>query len=476
MLDKKLLYFLLVILFVAGEALADNRYLPSVAQVRVTSYSYSIGHPWQKGSGGKSFGSAVFIDSGRLLTNAHVIDSALRVELRRAGSDTWYRASIEHVSEASDLAMLKVADSEFYVGSQPAGLSSEINFGAEVVVVGFPEGGDTVSITKGVLSRTEETHYAYSGTKQLAYQIDAAINSGNSGGAVFSKGELVGISFQTLKDAENLGYAIPVSVIEQFVADAADGVIDGVPQLPFIYRAMTNANMHAYLGLSEKSGAYISETVGDSNTSCAKKGDAIIAINEKQVSAHGNVELPEVGAVSIDYIASTQQVGDSVELVLVRDGKELSVQCNLKYNWSNLWGAAGINYQYLPKWMEVGGLILVDMSEEVFMRSEEYKIEFDKVAAAYRNGLQKGTLDQPEHAIFVSNVLDHDANQGYDVTYSLLKSVNGEKAGNIESINEIIADNPSPWLILEFYGGDLAVFKQSELEQITQDLSAEYGI
>ena len=476
MLDKKLLLLFVLILTTVGEVLAANRYLPSVAQVRVTSYSYSIGHPWQKGSGGGSFGSAVFIDGGRLLTNAHVIDSALRIELRREGSDKWYRASIEHVSEASDLAMLKVADSEFYVGSQPARLSSKIEFGAEVVVVGFPKGGDRVSITKGVLSRTEETNYAYSAMKQLAYQIDAAINSGNSGGAVFTKGELVGISFQTLKEAENIGYAIPVSIIEQFVADAADGAIEGVPQLPFIYQPIENANMQAYLGLSEESGAYIAETVGDSNASCVKKGDAIIAINEKQVSAHGKVETPEAGTVSIDYIASTQQVGDSLELVLVRDGKELSVKCNLKYNWNNLWGAAGINYQYFPKWVEVGGLILVEMSQEVFMRSEEYEIEFDEVAAAYWAGLQKGTIDQSEHAVFVSNLLDHDAKQGYDVTYSILKSVNGEKVGNVKSINEIIAKNSSPWLILEFHGGTLAVFKQSELEQITQDLSVEYGI
>jgi S1-C subfamily serine protease len=279
---KKILWIFSLTLMMVGNVFADKEYLSSVAQVRVTPYSYSIGHPWHKGSAGKSFGSAVFIDSGLLLTNAHVIDSALRVELRRAGSDKWYRASIEHVSEASDLAMLRVADSEFYVGSQPARLSSGINFGAEVVVVGFPEGGDTVSITKGVLSRTEETHYAYSGINQLAYQIDAAINSGNSGGAVFSKGELVGISFQTLEEAENLGYAVPVSIIEQFIADAADGVIDGVPQLPFIYWAITNANMQAYLGLSARSGAYISETVGDSNASCVKKGDAIIAINENR--------------------------------------------------------------------------------------------------------------------------------------------------------------------------------------------------
>ena len=473
---KNFVCVFVVILMMSGKVLANNDYLPSVAQVKVTAYSYSIDHPWQKGSAGKSTGSAVLLDEGRLLTNAHVIDSALRVEVKRAGSDKWYRAAIEHVSEASDLAMLKVADKEFYVGSEPAQLSSDLNFGSEVVVVGFPEGGDTVSITKGVLSRTEETQYAYSYMNQLVYQVDAAINSGNSGGAVFSKGKLVGISFQADDEAENVGDAIPISVIEQFITDAKDGVIHGVPQLPFVYWPITNPNMQAYLGASDNSGAYIAETVGDSNAQCAKKGDVLTVINGMKVSASGTVEVPDAGSVSPDYIASTQQLGESVGLTLVRDGKERNVTCKLQYHWSNLWGSPGVSYQYRPQWLEVGGLILVDMAEEVFMFMEENEINIDEVASGYRNGLQKGVVDQPEGAIWVSNVLDHDANSGYEVTYSLLKTLNGERVANVESIKNFIAKNASPWITLEFYSGQIAVFKQSELEQTTQDLSEEYGI
>jgi hypothetical protein len=126
--------------------------------------------------------------------------------------------------------------------------------------------------------------------------------------------------------------------------------------------------------------------------------------------------------------------------------------------------------------VKVGGLILVDIAEEVFLFLEEHEIEADEIATTYSYGLQNGAHDQPEGAIWVSNVLDHDANAGYDVVYSLLKLVNGEKVINIESIKDVISKNISPWLVLEFYGGQLAVFKQLELEKITQDLISEYKI
>jgi S1-C subfamily serine protease len=472
---NKLLWIFLLTLMMAGKVFADKEYLSSVAQVRVTSYSSSIDHPWQKGSAGKSTGSAVFIDGDRLLTNAHVVDSALRVELRRVGSDRWYRASIEHVSEASDLAMLKVSDETFYIDSAPAELSSVINFGTSVLVVGFPEGGDTVSVTKGVLSRTEETVYSYSFMTQLAYQIDAAINNGNSGGAVFSNGKLMGISFQSSEEAENIGYAIPVVVIKQFLIDAADGVISGVPHLPFFATPIVNKNMQEYLGMADTNGAYVYETVGDMAFQCAKKGDVVTAVNGLEVNASAMVSSPESGLVSIDYLASSRQIGESVQLEVVTMGKKKTVKCDLRYNWKNVWGAAGVDYQYRPQWVEVGGLILVDMSEEVFTYLEQNELEVDQKARGFRDGLQLGSIDKPIGGVFVSNVLDHDANAGYELVHLLLKTVNGKTAGDVNAVKSLISDNPGSWLVLEFYDGSLVVFKQSELEGITKDLSMEYG-
>lgn len=75
-------------------------------------------------------------------------------------------------------------------------------------MVGYPIGGDTISVTSGVVSRIEVSSYSHGSAELLAIQIDAAINSGNSGGpALTDDGKCAGIAFQTLveEDAENIG-------------------------------------------------------------------------------------------------------------------------------------------------------------------------------------------------------------------------------------------------------------------------------
>ena len=472
---KKILWTIFLFLVMSDNVLADEDYLSSVAQVRVTNYSYSIDHPWQKGSAGKTSGSAVLISGNRLLTNAHVVESAVRVELRRVGSDRWYPAFIEHVSEASDLAMLRAAEKDFYIDATPARLATDISPGASVLVVGFPQGGDNVSVTKGVLSRTEETVYSYSLLNHIAYQIDAAVNNGNSGGAVFSDGKLMGVSFQASAEAENVGYAIPVAVIEQFITDALDGVIHGVPQLPFLSVPVINTVMKEYLGLEQDNGTYVFEAVGDKASQCAAPGDVVTAVNGIDVNEAGRVVLPGVGRVSIDYFAASGQIGDSVQLDIVANGKKRRISCELTYSWGTLWGSSAVASQYRPSWIEVGGLILVDMTDEVFAYIDENEIDVHVQANTFRSGLQQGSADNPFGGIFVSNVLDHDANAGYEMQGLMLKLVNGESPASVAAVKDIVAANSSPWLVLEFYDGDLAVFKQSELGRVKDELAAEYG-
>merc|ERR1712194_430376 len=92
----------------------------------------------------------------------------------------------------------------------------------DVLCVGFPLGGDTISVTSGVISRIEVTTYTQASHELLGIQIDAAINSGNSGGPAFNaRGECVGVAFQSMgaEEAENIGYVIPTVVVMHFLND-----------------------------------------------------------------------------------------------------------------------------------------------------------------------------------------------------------------------------------------------------------------
>ena len=113
------------------------------------------------------------------------------------------------VGTECDIAMLTVADPAFWEGLRPVNFGRLPRLQEQVTVIGFPIGGDTMSVTSGVVSRIEVTSYVHGSTELLGVQIDAAINSGNSGGPVFNRaGECVGIAFQSMAgsgDAENIG-------------------------------------------------------------------------------------------------------------------------------------------------------------------------------------------------------------------------------------------------------------------------------
>ena len=95
-----------------------------------------------------------------------------------------------------------------------------------VLAYGFPEGGNSLSITKGIVSRVEFAPYNFP-VSGLRIQIDAAINPGNSGGPAVVGDKMIGLTFSRLVNAENIGYIIPSEEIELFLQDIADGHYDG---------------------------------------------------------------------------------------------------------------------------------------------------------------------------------------------------------------------------------------------------------
>lgn len=262
-----------------------------------------------------SFASAVVIDpEGYLVTNYHVIADASEIRVQLADGRIT-QPEIVGVDAETDLAVLRV---DF--AALPAiqlGSSAQLRIGDVVLAIGNPY-GLTASVTQGIVSATGRGLLNLV-TFENFIQTDAAINTGNSGGAlVNSRGELVGINTAVLSQdpgTEGIGFAIPVDLVRGVVEQIRQNgrVIRGY--LGLVPDDLTGAERKA-LGIDDDSGILLMQVydTGPAAAADLRRGDVILAMNGEPVFSRRQALL----------IAASTAPGDSVEIIGLREGERFT--------------------------------------------------------------------------------------------------------------------------------------------------------
>jgi len=220
-----------------------------------------------------------------------------------------------------------VEESEFWEGIFPLSLGELPNLQDYVTVVGYPVGGDTISVTSGVVSRVEVTQYAHGGCDLLGIQIDAAINSGNSGGPVFDEhGACIGIAFQSYagSDVENIGYVVPTPVINHFLEDyKKNKAFTGFPSLGIQWQRMESDDLRKASGMSEDQSGILIRAVSpiSSAQKVLKPGDVLMEFDGEVVANDGTVPFRTDERISFTYLVAQKYVGDISSVTILRDNE-----------------------------------------------------------------------------------------------------------------------------------------------------------
>lgn len=264
-----------------------------------------------------SSGSGVIIsEDGYIVTNHHVISDAKEVTVILCDG-TQYDAKIVASDAKSDLAVLKVEAK----GMTPAvfGNSDKTILGEVAIAIGNPLGTFGGSVTTGVISGLNR-ELLIEGSVMNLLQTDAAVNPGNSGGGLFnSKGELIGIvnAKSTGSDVEGIGFAIPTNDVRAVVDDLISvGYVKGRPAQNFETIDITSTMMAMMYKVS-RTGVYIY----DIYEGCAeyeaglRVGDYILTADGYEISAGSEIE----------YIIGVKEVGDSMAMTILRDGKSIEI-------------------------------------------------------------------------------------------------------------------------------------------------------
>ena len=186
-----------------------------------------------------------------------------------------------------------------------------------------PEGGEELSITRGIVSRIEYADYNML-TDGLRIQVDAAINPGNSGGPAVIDGQMIGLVFSKLSQADNIGYIIPMEEIELFLKDVSDGRYDGKPVFIDEVQTLENETLREKLKLEKKTtGVAIRSVTARKEPFPLLRGDVITRIGEHSVDNSGMVRLDRDRLFRFQYLIQRLVQDNKVPITVVRDGREI---------------------------------------------------------------------------------------------------------------------------------------------------------
>jgi S1-C subfamily serine protease len=397
-------------------------------------------NPWNMSGPEALSGSGCVIEGNRILTNAHVVSDNTFIQVRLHGKSKKHTARVLAVSHEADLALMKVENPAFFHGIKPLPLGKLPEVQQDVVVYGFPLGGDTLSTTKGVISRIEHQRYVHSTLRLLAGQLDAAVNPGNSGGPVMVDDRVVGVVMQSLSKSQNIGYMVPIPVVQHFLADMEDGRYDGFPEDGIIFQAMENSALRKIYGLGEEqSGALvISVLPGTPAQGRIFPGDVILSLDGCNVADDCTVEFRPGERTSADYCTQQHQVGEELNLEILRHGKEQTIRIALDQAWGHQELVPMLLNDVMPTYYTYGGLVFSPLTMNYLLAWGD-KPDKDAPPNLVYFLINNEPTVKGEEVVIIVKVLPSEVNNGYqDFTDERITEVNGKKIKNLRDLIRIV--------------------------------------
>lgn len=290
---------------------------------KLETYSEGSGVVYMKSNG-----------KGYIVTNNHVISGSDAVQVQLANGKT-VSAKVVGKDSTTDLAVLSI-NAKYVTQTAEFGDSKSLQAGQTVIAVGSPLGSEYAStVTQGIISAPSRTISTSSGNQQTVIQTDAAINPGNSGGAlVNSAGQVIGINSMKLAQSsdgtsvEGMGFAIPSNEVVTIVNELVKKGKITRPQLGVRVVAL-NGIPEAYrsrlkIKSNLKNGIYVASVnkSGSAARAGMKSGDVITAVDGKKVD----------DVASLHSILYSHKVGDTVNVTVNRNGRNVSLKVKLEGN------------------------------------------------------------------------------------------------------------------------------------------------
>jgi S1-C subfamily serine protease len=454
----------------------------SVVKVFATMRYPDAFKPWTKQAPTEITASGVVIEGKRILTNAHVVLYASQVQVQANAQGDKLPATVVAVAPGIDLAVLQLDDPSFFDTHPPVARAGKLpQIKDAVLAYGFPTGGNSLSITKGIVSRIEFVAYNYP-VSGLRIQIDAAINPGNSGGPAIAGDKMVGLAFSKAGgDTQNIGYIIPNEEVELFLKDIADGHYDGKPAMYDELQTLENPALREYLKLDKSIEGMVVHRPDKTDASYPlKEWDVLTRIGDIPIDNQGMIKLDKDVRVSFAYQIQHLANNGKVPMTLVRAGKTLQIQLPVSAEHPTLLSDLRGNY---PSYFIYGPLVFSTATWQ-FVANFEKNVNLMRMLGAVKNPLVTRALDPPdaeteELVVISSPFFPHKLANGYsNAAGSVVQSINGTHVRSLKHLVALLRDLKDPFVTIEFdqKGNEALVFSRTAMLAATDEILTDNGV
>ncbi len=297
----------------AAEVYAAN--VNSTVGITTSITTNYFGYQTTSAASGSGF---IVTDDGYIITNYHVVEESDSITVSLYNGDT-YDAALIGYDESNDLAVLKIEAEE--LAPVILGDSDNLNVGDSVVAIGNPLGELTFSLTSGSISAKDREVTMSSNLTMNLLQTDCAINSGNSGGALFNLyGEVIGITnakYSSTSSSEasidNIGFAIPINEVRSTV----ESIIEkGYYSKPYLGVGVVDVSREYQIyGLPQGAAIQTITEGGPAEKAGLQVGDIITKVGDTEITSH----------TDLTTVIGRCKIGDTIHLTVYRQGKTVEV-------------------------------------------------------------------------------------------------------------------------------------------------------
>jgi S1-C subfamily serine protease len=423
--------------------------------------------PWNAGRPSGGSGTGFLIGKNRFLTNAHVVSNAIKLVVRTTSDPHPHPARIVHIAHDCDLAIIEVEDPDAFKNTKPLEFGPIPRLNTEVIAVGYPIGGDRISVTRGVVSRIDFRPYSHTGVdSHLTIQVDAAINPGNSGGPVLQNGKVVGVAFQGFSGrvAQNVGYMIPGPVIQRFLKDTEDGKYDHYVDLAISDFPIENSAQRKALGINgDGYGVMVADVEpAGSAGKLLKRGDVLLSLDGHPVLNNGLIRV-EGELMDMNEIVERKFAGDKLQVVYLRDGEKVEAEVELKR--FDPYVKLGEQYHPRPRYLVYAGLVFQPLDRNLM---DAHQISDATTNYLFDNYLtEKLYVERPEPVILTTVLTDEVNAYLTPYVHSVIDTVNGVKIKSLNDLQTALSqkDEKNPFVVITLLEKGRPVVLKRELAE-----------